>query len=188
MIYKYFAKFYDKCIAWGRTIMMTEDKNQHVVDDVEKVESHPQVEISENESDKCQAEISLWKDQCKRISAEFENFKKRSERDQLRWVELSKEKMLKDLLSIVDDFERALKQEKSDNVGLVMMHNSFLKFLNKNGVVVMQNYETFDPEFHEAVMQVNSENHTAGQIVEVFAQGFMMQDRVLRPAQVSVAQ
>lgn len=187
MIFKYFSKFYDTCVTWGRIIMMNEDKNPQVSDDVENVESCPQEAINENEADKCQAEISMWKDQCKRISAEFENFKKRSERDQLRWVELSKEKMLKDLLSIFDDFDRALKQEKSDNVGLAMMHNSFLKFLNKNNVVVMQNYETFDPEYHEAVMQIESADHLAGQIVEVFAQGFMIQDRVLRPAQVSVA-
>lgn len=187
MIYKYIAKFYDKCARWGRIIMINEEKNQHIADDVETVETFPQENVQESEADKCQAEVSLWKDQCKRISAEFENFKKRSERDQLRWVELSKEKMLKDLLSIVDDFDRALKQEKSDNSGLQLMHNSFLKFLNKNGVAVMQNYENFDPEFHEAVMQIDSETHTPGQIVDVFAQGFMIQDRVLRPAQVSVA-
>lgn len=187
MIYKYISKFYDKCVTWGKFFMMNEDKNQQIGDDVENLESCPQEEVKESESDKCQAEVSLWKDQCKRISAEFENFKKRSERDQLRWVELSKEKMLKELLSIVDDFDRALKQEKSDNQGLSMMHNSFLKFLNKNNVSVMQNYENFDPEYHEAVMQIESADHTAGQIVDVFAHGFMIQDRVLRPAQVSVA-
>lgn len=187
MIYKYFAKLYTACVTWGKLIMMNEDKNQKLVEDVENIDACSQEEIKENDTDKCQAEISLWKDQCKRISAEFENFKKRSERDQLRWVELSKEKMLKELLSIVDDFDRALKQEKSDKSGLELMYASFLKFLNKNGVVVMQNYETFDPEFHEAVMQIESPDHTAGQIVDVFAQGFMIQDRVLRPAQVSVA-
>ena len=144
-----------------------------------------QVELCEQ--DENAAEVSLWKDQCKRISAEFENFKKRSERDQLRWAELSKEKILKELLSIVDDFDRAVKQEKSNNSGMQLMQQSFLKFLQKNGVTLMQNYETFDPELHEAVMQVESANHTSGQIVDVFAQGFMMQDRVLRPAQVSVA-
>lgn len=187
MIYKYIVKLYDTCARWGRIIMMNEEKNQQIVDDVEVAEVPEQEDIKENEADKSQAEISLWKDQCKRISAEFENFKKRSERDQLRWVELSKEKMLKDLLSIVDDFDRALKQEKSESTGLQLMYNSFLKFLNKNNVVMMQNYENFDPEFHEAVMQIDSPDHTAGQIVEVFAQGFMIHDRVLRPAQVSVA-
>ena len=169
-------------------IMMNEDKNQNnIPNEVEDMTSCPQEDAQENGVDRSQAEISLWKDQCKRISAEFENFKKRSERDQLRWVELSKEKMLKELLSIVDDFDRALKQEKSDKSGLELMYQSFLKFLNKNGVVMMQNYETFDPEYHEAVMQIDSPDHTTGQIVEVFAQGFMIQDRILRPAQVSVA-
>lgn len=169
--------------------MFCEDKDQKDMhnNDQESVESCSQNDNQENTSERCQAEISLWKDQCKRISAEFENFKKRTERDQLRWVELSKEKILKELLPFVDDFERALKQEKSDNFGIQMMHQSFLKFLAKNGVIQMQSYDEFDPELHEAVMQVDSPNHKSGQIVEVFAQGFLIQDRVLRPAQVSVA-
>ncbi len=135
----------------------------------------------------CHAEIALWQDQCKRISAEFENFKKRSEREQMRWAELAKEKLLKDVINLADDFERALKQTTADSSGLQMMYQSLLKFLQRNGVVKMESYDYFNPEFHEAVMQVESPDHTSEQIVEVFAQGFMLHDKVLRPAQVSVA-
>lgn len=169
-------------------VMIYEEKEQTVEQvDQENSGSSQQNGNQENMTERCQAEISLWKDQCKRISAEFENFKKRTERDQLRWVEISKEKILKDLLSFVDDFERALQQEKSDHSGIKLMHQAFMKFLQKNGVVMMQTYDEFDPELHEAVVQVESPNHTPGQIVDVLAHGFMMQDRVLRPAQVSVA-
>ena len=156
-------------------------------ENTESIESFLQDDVKENEIERCQAEISLWQDQCKRISAEFENFKKRSDRDQLRWIELSKEKILKDMLPIVDDFARALKQELSNNSGLQLMYNSFIKVLQKNDVTIMQNCEMFDPEFHDAVVQVDSKDHKSGQIVEVFAQGFMIKDRVLRHAQVAVA-
>lgn len=169
-----------------------QEENQDAVGQEESIDQNEEsieafLKEQEDDSDRYAAEVSLWKDQCKRISAEFENFKKRNERDQLRWVELSKEKIFKEILPIVDDFSRALKQEGSSNEGLLLMQQSFIKFLQKNGVIMMQDYETFNPEFHDAVMQVESPEHVSGQIVEVFAQGFMMQDKVLRPAQVSVA-
>ncbi|MBI2353028.1 nucleotide exchange factor GrpE [Candidatus Dependentiae bacterium] len=169
--------------------MINEEKNQNNIENEQKDEVVDQKknEQAEKESELCQTEISLWKDQCKRISAEFENFKKRTEREQLRWIEMAKEKLLKELLPIVDDFERALKQEKSDQAGIQMMYQAFMKFLQKNGVALMQSYDKFDPELHEAVMQVESSDHVSGYIVEVFSNGFMINDRVLRPAQVSVA-
>lgn len=153
--------------------------------------NHDQDEVvneSKDNLDQCHAEISLWKDQCRRVSAEFENFKKRTERDQARWSENAKESVLIELLSIVDDFDRALQQENGDNDGISMMYQSFMKILEKHGVVAMDSYESFDPNFHEAIMQVESDVHESGQIVDVLAKGFMVKNRVLRPAKVSVAQ
>lgn len=144
-------------------------------------------EQAENNSHGSVDEVALWKDQCHRISAEFENFKKRTEREQSRWSEMAKESVLMSLLPIIDDFDRAMKQDGVDSDGLKMMYNAFIKVLESHGVTVMESYETFDPMYHEAIMQVDSDNHEAGQIVEVFSQGFMLKDRVLAPAKVSVA-
>ena len=136
----------------------------------------------------CIAELSMWKDQCKRISAEFENFKKRTERDQVRWSEFAKESLLQDILPFVDTFDLALQQKAGTNcAGIEMVYQATLKLLQKNDVSVMMVDKHFDPEFHEAVMQVNSDKHLSGEIVEVLAKGFLLKDRVLRHAKVSVA-
>ena len=137
---------------------------------------------------KCMAELSMWQDQCKRISAEFENFKRRVDKDKLRWSEMAKESVLLDLLPFVDTFDVALQQKNgADLTGVAMVYQTLLKLLSKHDVTVMQATKDFDPQFHEAVMQVQSENHASGEIVEVLSKGFMIKDRVLRPAKVSVA-
>ena len=134
------------------------------------------------------AELSMWQDQCKRISAEFENFKRRVDKDKARWSEIAKESVLLDLLPFIDTFDAALQQKNSaDLTGIEMMYQTLLKILNKHDVSVMQPIKDFDPEFHEAVMQVQSDKHASGQIVDVLSKGFMIKDRVLRPAKVSVA-
>lgn len=147
-----------------------------------------QVEMEHDQALKCMAELSMWQDQCKRISAEFENFKRRVDRDKIRWADIAKESILLELLSFLDTFELALKQKDGvDHTGIEMVYQSLLKLLSKNDVMVMQQTVEFDPVFHEAVMQVQSENHTSGQIVDTLSKGFMLKDRVLRPAKVSVA-
>lgn len=140
-----------------------------------------------NEVTMCLAELSLWKDQCKRISADFENFKKRTEKEQVRWAEMAKESMLLELVSFVDTFEIALSQQSGDKVGVEMIYQALMKLLAKHDVVAMASTVDFDPDFHEAIMQVPSDKHTSGQIVDVLSKGFMLKDRVLRPAKVSVA-
>ena len=71
--------------------------------------------MKKNEVDMCMTELSIWKDQCKRISADFENFKNRTEREQARWADVAKETILYDLLAfVVDAFEIALAQPNID--------------------------------------------------------------------------
>lgn len=146
-----------------------------------------QESIAGSEVTMCLAELSLWKDQCKRISADFENFKKRTEREQARWAEMAKESMLLEMVSFVDTFEMALKQQNGDKVGLEMVYQALMKLLAKQDVVVMPETKEFNPEFHEAIMQVPAADHVSGQVVEVLSKGFMIKDRILRPAKVSVA-
>jgi len=169
---------------------------QHGYQNDENVEMHDQEnaqnivnpDAKKNDNEMCVAELSIWKDQCKRISAEFENFKRRTERDQLRWAEMAKESLLLELLPFVDTFDMALEQKNgTDCAGIEMSYQSLLKVLQKYDVSIMKNSQHFDPEFHEAVMQVQSDKHQSGDIVDVLAKGFMLKDRVLRPAKVSVA-
>jgi molecular chaperone GrpE len=137
---------------------------------------------------KCLAELSMWQDQCKRISAEFENFKRRVDKDKLRWAEMANESILRELLSFVDTFEHALQQKHGgDLAGIEMVYQALLKLLAKHDVTVMSESADFDPVFHEAVMQVPSDQCKPGQIVQTLSKGFMIKDRVLRPAKVSVS-
>lgn len=172
------------------------DQNDEINDEIltDQDAAHDNAAHEVNPDDKksseqmCYAELSIWKDQCKRISAEFENFKRRTERDQLRWAEMAKESLLQELLSFVDTFDMALQQKNgTDCAGIEMAYQSLIKLLAKHDVSVMKQTRDFDPEFHEAVMQVASDSHESGQVVEILAKGFMLKDRVLRPAKVSVA-
>lgn len=132
-----------------------------------------------------------WKDRFLRLSAEFENYKKRSGAEQVQWVQRSQQKLIVDVLSIVDDFERALQQRTEENkelyVGIELIYKSFLTFLKKYRVQMIPASGQFDPEKHEALVQVDSEDHKSGEIVDTVQKGFMMNDQVIRHAKVTVA-
>ncbi len=171
---------------------MDKGQNQHDLQDVQESEEksvkNEHEFLEHDQALKCMAELSMWQDQCKRISAEFENFKRRVDKDKVRWSEIAKESVLLDLLPFVDIFDAALQQKNgADLTGIEMVYQSLLKLLQKHDVSVMIQVQNFDPQFHEAVMQVQSEQHISGQIVEVLSKGFVIKDRVLRPAKVSVA-
>jgi len=163
-----------------------QDEQDNVVDQ----EQVAQNEVSNLEI--CQQEAALWKDQYARISADFDNYKKRMDREQVQWMQTAQTMVVKDLLTVVDNFERALSQKTDETaslyIGIEMIYKSILQLLNKYGVKEFSEYTTFDPELHEALMHADSADHTPGQIVQVLEKGFMMKDKVLRPAKVTVAQ
>lgn len=144
----------------------------------------------------CQAERDSFKEKYARAIADFDNFQKRTDKERMQWMSSAQTAVLNDILSVYDDIERALeqmhKQEQSQTfasviAGLEMIKKSVLKTLNKHGVTLMTQITDFDPEMHEALMHVDSQTHTSGQIVAVLQQGFMHKEVVLRPAKVSVA-
>lgn len=176
--------------------MKSENQNdvQHQ-EEQEKMMEHE--EIMEQELEKisdlelCQQDAAMWKDQASRIFADFDNYKKRMEREQASWMQTAQVSVLKDLLSVVDNFDRALstKNDASADVyaGIEMIYKSVMQVLHKYGVKEFTDYQTFDPELHEALMDVESADHASGQIVQVLEKGFMIKDKVLRPAKVMIA-
>ena len=149
-------------------------------------------ELEENtELEKCQQDAAMWKEQTARIFADFDNYKKRMERDQVSWIQTAQLSILKDLLSVVDNFDRALQGKNVASAdlyaGIEMIYKSVMQLLNKYGVKEFANYQAFDPELHEAVMDIESADHQSGQIVQVLEKGFMIKDKVLRPAKVIIA-
>jgi molecular chaperone GrpE len=137
----------------------------------------------------CLNQKDEWKDRCLRTAADFENYKKRAEKERSVWVTSAQSSIFSDLLSIVDDFDRAFAQAKEDQsiVGFALIHKEFHKFLDKHGISEIKDATQFDPNLHEAIMNVESADHQSGTIVQVLQKGYMFKGQVLRPAKVSVA-
>ena len=169
---------------------MNQYDDQYQPEDVVEQEQITE-QLKNNELEKCQADLAMWKDQAARSFADFENYKKRIDREQMSWMQTAQLSILKDLLTVVDNFDRALATKTDATAdmyaGIEMIYKSVMQLLNKYGVKEFADYQQFDPEFHEALMDVESADHSTGHIVQVLEKGFMMKDKVLRPAKVMVA-
>lgn len=140
----------------------------------------------------CQNELATWKEQCVRVTADFENYKRRMSKEQAQWTFISQKSIMLDLVNTLDDFERALEQHENQEDALYkaleMMHKSLVKLLEKHDVKSFASYDQFDPELHEAIAHVPSPDKESGDIVDVVSKGYMIKDKVLRYAKVAVAQ
>ena len=131
-----------------------------------------------------------------RLGADFENYKKRVAKDQSLWIEGAQVQMIKKLLPIIDDIERAFEQPIPTDqsqiqtwlVGFTMIRNAVHTFLKEAGVEEISGTGSFDPEYHEAITQISSDHHAAGDIVAVLQKGYKLKNHVIRPARVSIAQ
>lgn len=136
----------------------------------------------------CQTQVNEWKDRALRTAADYENFKKRSEKERLMWISNAQSSVLLDLISIVDDFDRAFAQPSDQSrAGFELIYKSLQKILQKYGVQEIKDVAQFDPVKHEAIMQVETPDHKQGDIVQVLEKGYAFKGEVLRPAKVSVA-
>lgn len=140
------------------------------------------------------AHTQEWKDKYFRVMADFDNYKKRQEKERIRWDSLAQISLIKDLLPVIDNFERAM-VETSDEAkqspwfkGFELIAKDFKKYLDSIGVQEISITQGFDPSLHEAIMQTASDVHQSGDIVNVLQKGYIFKDTVIRPAQVSVAQ
>jgi molecular chaperone GrpE len=129
-----------------------------------------------------------------RARAEFANFRKRIDREREQTHQIAVGNIIRRYLEIVDDLERALKNRPEEGEGAVwaggieLIYRKFLKILESEGVRPMEaEGELFDANLHEAISHEDSPDHESGQIIEVVQRGYMLGDRVLRPALVRVA-
>jgi molecular chaperone GrpE len=144
----------------------------------------------------CHKERDEWKDRCLRTMAEFENFKKRTEKDKQQWITATQSQLLKSVIEIADNFDLAFgslaDKAQDENIkqwitGFKLIHQAFEKLLVQYGVEEMKDYTHFDPSRHEALMEVESADHKSGDIVQVLQKGYLFKGSILRPAKVSVA-
>ena len=152
------------------------------------------VEALRQELVESQSKAEEYLDGWQRARAEFANYKKRMEREQAQAYQMAAGNILKRYLEVLDDLERALKNRPVEaegqawSNGIELIYNKLLNILENEGVKPFQAQgQSFDPNFHEAVTSEESENHASGQIIEVLQQGYLLGERVLRPAMVRVA-
>ncbi|NLY03226.1 MAG: nucleotide exchange factor GrpE [Campylobacter sp.] len=176
---------------------MNEDdikKEQFSSEDIgENYETTP-CENDNNEFEKLQNELNELSDKFYRANADFENMKKRLEREKGVAIEYASEKFAKDLLPIIDALEEAVKVDVNDNQLAILIKDGvnrcidiFLDVFQKNGIEVIDNEGEANPEYHNAINIVESSDHEKGQIVQVYQKGYKFKDRVLRPSMVVVA-
>ena len=149
---------------------------------------------TENDAlDAVRREKEALQDRLLRTAAEFDNYRKRVERERRELSEYAGADILTDLLPIVDDLERALQAPAGGDAetyrrGVELIHRQMLTLLQKRGVKPIEAVGTqFDPNFHEAVMQEVSADHREGEVMAELRRGYTLGDRLLRPSVVKVA-
>jgi molecular chaperone GrpE len=139
------------------------------------------------------AEKDALQDRLLRMAAEFDNYRKRIDRERREQSDAAAESVLLDLLPIVDDLERALQapatgEAEAYRAGVELILRGMLDLLRRRGVTPIDTTDAdFDPRVHQAVSQEPSEMHRPGQVIEEFRRGYLLGERLLRAAMVKVA-
>ena len=163
----------------------------------EEESDEAEAEAVENEFDLLQEELIALKDKYARVHADFDNIKKRLQREKYTAVEYSNEKFAKDMIPVMDALSMAMKSTDVEadpaelleklKEGIELTCKQFTTSLQKHGVTAVSEDEAFDPNIHNAVQVVESEEVKSGQIVQTFQTGYKYKSRPLREAMVIVA-
>lgn len=171
--------------------MAEEETDENPPDDGESCELvPPAVQKTMDKKDRKIAELT---DDLKRLQAEFENFKKRTEKEWSERVRSANQWIITDLLMVLDSFDKALdgaKEHREANHlkdGVQMVHRQFKQILEREGLREIDTKGKFDPFLHEAIMREEKDDVEDGKILEVYQKGYAQGNRVLRPAKVKVA-
>jgi molecular chaperone GrpE len=180
----------------------TETSEEPTLD--QKKESRESPESSDNSetSDplaEAQKDAADWKDKYLRAHADFENTKKRLAKDKSSAVAYANESFAKDVLSVLDSLDQAITSiegaegDSQSEVlikmkeGIDLTYGQLKKVLEKHHIKEIPSEGEFDPSLHQVIMQVESQTHQSGEIVQVMQKGYTIKERVLRPAMVSTA-
>ncbi len=146
----------------------------------------------ESELASAREELAACQDRLLRTAAEFDNFRKRTERERREQADRSVTSLLLDVLAVVDDLERALSADAGDaeayRRGVALIHAKMLELLKRRDVVPIDAAgRPFDPNLHQAVTVEAADGHADGEILEELRRGYLIGDRLLRAAMVKVA-
>jgi molecular chaperone GrpE len=165
-----------------------------MTDEPQVQEEETQAEAEQSGEDRLaalEAERDEAIDRWKRAAADFDNFRKRALREREEFAKLANERLVKELLPILDDLERALvaaseHEEAALEDGVRLVHRALAGLLERNGVSEIETEGLFDPHVHEALLAQPSEAEE-GSVIDVVQKGYRLGDRVVRPARVVVA-
>ena len=176
--------------------MVEDDNKTHSIDNLDGP-----VEDSIEGASELQQALETKTDECKalnekylRLAAEFDNYKRLAQRDQRDQIKFGNEQILKELLPVVDNLERAIKSSKGASPldaltqGVELTLKQLIGALTKFGVTAVESVgQSFDPATQQAVAQVPSDTVPENHVVEEYQKGYLLQDRILRPAMVTVS-
>lgn len=187
---------------------MADEKEKEVLEERDAHEGGEQKPIAEEsaeeggvraEADRLKADLEAKEkllaesvDRIKRLHADFDNFRRRTRQEKEELSAVVAQELIKDLLPLLDNFERALAADLSDESstlkeGVEMIYKQMFSILEKNGLEkIAAEGEMFDPNFHEAIMRVADESKADDTIVEVLQTGYCVRGRVIRPSMVKV--
>ena len=168
-----------------------EEKPEEAVPDEEKKEDKPKKKPGKKK-DKRDEQIEELQDRVKRQLAEFENFRTRSEKEKTQMYDMGAKSIVEKILPVVDNFERGLVDEKEGDPfydGMKMVYKQLMTSLEQAGVTPIEALgQEFNPDFHNAVMQVESEEYESGVVAQELQKGYMYRDTVVRHSMVAVVQ
>lgn len=143
---------------------------------------------------KCQQDLADFKDKYLRLSADYQNMMRRIEKERATFKKMMLDDILLNLLNIFDNLEQVRidilsgqTQVATWQQAIEFMHKDFLKLFNKYGVKEITEYQMFNPELHEAVMQVDAPDKKSGDVIQVLQKGYLLDGEILRIAKVSIA-
>ncbi|UCZ54485.1 nucleotide exchange factor GrpE [Bacillus shivajii] len=169
----------------------SEEVEQELVEDHEVEEAME--ESSSDEIAKLEQKVQEATDRLLRVQADYDNFRRRTKQEKEAEAKYRSQRLAEEILPVLDNFERGLAiNPESDETnsllqGMEMVYRQLKDALEKEGVKPIQTVgETFDPQIHQAVMQVESDEYDSNVVVEELQKGYKLNDRVIRPAMVKV--
>jgi molecular chaperone GrpE len=173
---------------------MTQDNDIHDIDEPVAEADQPAATAVADAAAEIRRERDEYKDLLLRKSAEFDNYRKRVERERQAVGDAAAASMIEEILPLVDDLERALSADPGGDAtdayrrGVELIHRQLEDILRKRGVRPIEALGAdFDPHYHQAVAHEPAEGRREGEITEEFRRGYMLGDRLLRPSMVKVA-
>jgi len=172
----------------------TQDIEENETEIEVEVESHDESNIGEEETQETPSKEQEYYDRLIRVTADFDNYKKRILKEKQEFLKYSNERLIKEIIPVIDNIERAIESAQSSSEaksivdGLKLILNQLLKTLSREGVVVIESKgEKFDPLIHEAISQIPSKDYPPNTVIEEQLKAYLLNKKLIRAAKVIVS-